>query len=285
MKKNNPLISCIIPTKNRPELVQQAIGSVLAQSYRNIEIIVIDDSTNDETKRILSSFETQIRYIKNENSRGAPYSRNIGLIEAKGDVIAFLDDDDQWFTDKIKIQLGYLDRYPLVTCNYVTRLQGKRYFMRYPGVISYEDLLCFNALGSCSFVIVDRNAARDCFFDESIKIGQDWDYWLTVMKKNGIVEAANAGQYLVQYNSNDFLRITTTNDMLGVFFGMYNKRVSEYTPHTIRLMLLYNAFPVQQSFSLWVFREWAKANMKGKGNILFMTKLIAKRLFGRMELF
>lgn len=284
MNKTNPLVSCIIPTKNRPDLVKRAIQSVLGQSYNNIEIIVIDDSTNDETQKTLIPLGGQIRYIKNEKSRGAPYSRNIGLNEARGDAIAFLDDDDIWLPQKTIMQLKWLEKYPLVTCNYITEIKRRRYFVKYPKIVSYEDLLSFNALGSCSFVMVNSKAAKDCYFDENIKAGQDWDFWLSVMKKNLTEEAANAKEYLVKYNSGDFSRISNTNDILAAFYTLYHKRRPEYTLKSTRC-LFFNALRGDESFMLWILLEWAKVKMKGKGGVFFLAKLIVKKIFRRIELF
>ncbi len=284
MNKKKPLVSCIIPTKNRKELVTRAIQSVLGQSYKNIEIIVIDDSTNDETQKALIPLGGQIRYIKNEKSKGAPYSRNIGLKEARGDAIAFLDDDDIWLPEKTITQLQWLEKYPLVTCNYITEIKGRRYFVKYPDIVSYEDLLAFNALGSCSFVMIDGAAAKGCYFDENAKAGQDWDFWLSVMKQNSIGAAANAKKYLVNYNSGDFLRISNTNDILATFYALHKKRRSEYTLNATRC-LFFNALRGDESFMLWILLEWAKIKMKGKGGLFFLAKLVFKKLFRRIELF
>jgi len=285
MNKAAPFVSCIIPTKNRPALVTRAIQSVIDQSYHNIEIIVVDDSTNVETEKALTSFAGQIRYIKNEKSRGAPYSRNIGLDEARGDAIAFLDDDDMWLPEKTSTQVKWLEKHPLVSCNYITEIRGRRYFMKYPEIVSYEDLLSVNALGSCSFVMVDGESMKDCRFDENIKGGQDWDFWLTVMQQNSTEKAVNAGKYLVNYNIGEFSRISNTTNMLQSVLDLYDKRRSEYTLNSTRLLLLYNAFQADQSFLLWILREWSKARIKGKGGYYFLAKLVIRRLFGRIELF
>jgi len=281
---NRPLVSCIIPTKNRKDLVTRAVRSVLDQSYNNIEIIVIDDSTNDTTQKALVPFGGQIRYIKNEKSRGAPYSRNIGLNEAQGDVIAFLDDDDIWLPEKTVIQLKWLEKYPLVTCNYTTELKGRRYYVKYPEIVSYENLLSFNGLGSCSFVMIDGKAAKDCLFDENAKAGQDWDFWLTVMKTHSIEDAVNSNKYLVNYNSGDFSRISNTHDILTTFYALYQKRSSEYTLNATRC-LFFNALRGDESLMLWILLEWAKIKMKGKGGIFFLSKLVFKKFFRRIEMF
>lgn len=108
------LITVIIPTYNREDKILRAIKSVLAQTYENVEILVIDDSSQDNTKEIVTNFIEQkklhniVTYIKNKNNLGSPATRNVGIKIAKGEYIAFLDDDDFFFPDKLEKQIQYL---------------------------------------------------------------------------------------------------------------------------------------------------------------------------------
>jgi glycosyltransferase involved in cell wall biosynthesis len=100
------LVSCIVTTYNRKELVSRAIDSVLAQSYSNIECIVVDDDSSDGTYELVNSYDDlRIIYIKNSSNIKLPASRNKGIQVAKGEYIAFLDDDDEWCQDKLIKQL------------------------------------------------------------------------------------------------------------------------------------------------------------------------------------
>src|SRR5262245_21349530 len=94
---NNPRVSVIIPAYSRPHYVQLTIRYVLEQSYRDIELIVIDDSTNGQTQQALAPLarEGSIRYVRQRN-QGVAAARNHGLQVARGDYIAYLDDDDLW---------------------------------------------------------------------------------------------------------------------------------------------------------------------------------------------
>lgn len=111
---NNPLISVIIPTYQRPNEVVRAVESVINQTYKNVEIIVIDDnndiSIRNETysnlKNILNKHRN-IKYFTNKYKNGGCYSRNFGVEVSKGELIAFLDDDDEFFEDKLKRQYEY----------------------------------------------------------------------------------------------------------------------------------------------------------------------------------
>lgn len=105
-------VSIIIPTCNRPELLKRSIASVLAQTFQDFEIIVIDDG-NGEGYDVVSSFsDRRINYIKNQEKKGAAGARNIGIYNAHSPFIAFLDDDDEWLAHKLEIQIGFLDSSP-----------------------------------------------------------------------------------------------------------------------------------------------------------------------------
>ena len=98
---NKPLVSVILPTYNRARLVSRSINSVLKQTYNNFELIIIDDGSTDNTKQIINSFnDNRIVYLKHNHNKHASAARNTGIAKSKGELIAFLDDDDQWLPKK-----------------------------------------------------------------------------------------------------------------------------------------------------------------------------------------
>ncbi len=101
-----PSVSVIIPAYNSSKFIEQTVDSVLAQTYKNYEIIVIDDGSTDDTKRILQPYinKKQIRYIYQENKKQAA-AKNTGFKHAKGELIAFLDHDDLWHFKKLELQI------------------------------------------------------------------------------------------------------------------------------------------------------------------------------------
>ncbi|MWV65233.1 glycosyltransferase [Halorubrum sp. JWXQ-INN 858] len=109
MASEAPLVSVVIPTYNRPKMVNEAIKSVLDQSYQNIEILVIDDASTKEIK-FLYDQNHNIYYKKFEKNQGANAARNWGIKNANGEYIAFLDDDDQWKKTKIEKQINKIHR-------------------------------------------------------------------------------------------------------------------------------------------------------------------------------
>ncbi len=112
INNNNPLVSVIIPVYNGELYLAEAIESILIQSYTPIEIIVVDDGSTDDTKRIVSRFR-HVKYIYQTN-KGPPSARNTGLSKSQGHVISFLDSDDLWSENKLEIQLSLLDDNPSI---------------------------------------------------------------------------------------------------------------------------------------------------------------------------
>lgn len=107
------LVSAVITTHNRKALLERAVKSVLAQTYENMELIIIDDASSDDTQQYcteLSRNNEKIRYvhIPKAESRGGNYARNLGIENARGEWIAFLDDDDEWLPEKTQKQMDYL---------------------------------------------------------------------------------------------------------------------------------------------------------------------------------
>jgi len=105
----NPTVSIIIPTYNRSQFVTEAIDSVLAQTYKDYEIIVVDDGSTDNTSEILEPYQDKIRYIFQEN-QGLSAARNTGIKDARGRFIALLDSDDLWLPGKLAKQMAALDK-------------------------------------------------------------------------------------------------------------------------------------------------------------------------------
>jgi glycosyltransferase involved in cell wall biosynthesis len=117
-----PVVSVVIPTYNRAETIGRAIDSVLRQSYRNIEVIVVDDGSTDATSAVLARYGERIISVEQENG-GPSAARNTGVRESSGEIVAFLDSDDTWHPDKIERQVRVLEpggpAVPCCVCNAV----------------------------------------------------------------------------------------------------------------------------------------------------------------------
>jgi len=103
-------VSVVIPTYNRAGFVTRAIDSALAQTYRDFEIVVVDDGSTDDTERILRAYGDRIRYLRQENA-GVSRARNAGIAAARGEWIAFLDSDDEWLSEKLAVQVNCIERH------------------------------------------------------------------------------------------------------------------------------------------------------------------------------
>ncbi len=108
----NELVSIITPSYNTAKFISETITSVLAQTYTNWELIIVDDCSTDDTDAVVRPYlaDDRIRYIKNEKNSGAAVSRNRALREAKGKWIAFLDSDDLWLPEKLEKQIAFMEQ-------------------------------------------------------------------------------------------------------------------------------------------------------------------------------
>ncbi|MGH7827514.1 MAG: glycosyltransferase [Candidatus Binatia bacterium] len=181
-----PLISVIIPTYNRASMVKEAVDSVLAQSYRNFELIVIDDGSTDGTTRELAGYGDALRVLS-QARRGVAAARNSGVRSAKGQYLAFLDSDDFWLADKLRIQTAFMAQNPEVQICQTeevwirrgTRVNPKARHQKPSGDIFRRSLeLC---LVSPSAVMMTRQLFENTGgFDESFSVCEDYDLWLRI---------------------------------------------------------------------------------------------------------
>jgi len=112
LKHNNIKISVIIPTFNREKLIGNSIKSVLNQTLKNFELIIVDDGSTDNTKEVVDKFQDKrIKYIKLDTNQGASNARNIGIKNAKGKYMSFQDSDDIFYPNKLEIQLNNIIKF------------------------------------------------------------------------------------------------------------------------------------------------------------------------------
>lgn len=185
MDSIKPKVSVIIPTYNCAHLVSQAVESVLDQTYRDFELIVINDGSTDDTEQVLPSFGSKIRLITQENL-GVAEARNTGIRNAYGEYIAFLDADDLWLPSKLDYQITFLESRPDVDvayCDiYVIDEDGQVFsYMtaHHSGNIISSLLLKNIVVGSASAVVIHRRCfEKTGLFDPELEALEDWDMWL-----------------------------------------------------------------------------------------------------------
>ena len=182
----NPSVSVIIPTYNRGWTLRTALDSVLAQTYRDFELIVVDDGSTDDTTEILASYDPDLKVLRQANA-GVSAARNTGVHSAKGALIAFLDSDDCWLPDKLGTQVDFFNSHPeAMICQTEEiwirngkRVNPKKVHQKPSGHIFNASLaLC---LVSPSAVML-RKALFDEIgvFDETLPACEDYDLWLRI---------------------------------------------------------------------------------------------------------
>ena len=182
-------VSVIIPTYNRATTLKRAIDSVIKQDYKNIEIIVVDDCSTDNTCKIIEDIKDErLRYIKLEKNGGACRARNVGIENATGEYIAFQDSDDVWKEEKLSVQLETLRRKQadVVVCNYLqinTRTGKRKQRITHicDGYLHYDTLLWEN-IASTQCLLMKSDCLKEIRFDETLKKVQDWDLMLNLMR-------------------------------------------------------------------------------------------------------
>ncbi len=189
--------SVIITTFKRPQFLREAIESVLKQSFRDFELIVVnDDPAGAEVQEIVSSFrDPRIVYVKNKTNLGSAKSLNVGLGKAKGKYIAILDDDDVWLSsEKLKEQVGFLEKYKkhvLVGTNFVAvdAESGREIIKsRIPATDGELRKKFFknNPFAHSSVMFRKETAVSVGGYDESLLRGKDYDLWLKLAKKGKV---------------------------------------------------------------------------------------------------
>lgn len=183
-------VSVIIPTYNRERTIKKSIESVLKQDYGDIEVIVVDDCSTDNTCKVIEGIDdSRLRYIKLQKNSGACKARNVGIENAKGEYIAFQDSDDVWRENKLTIQLDTMKKAnaDIVVC-FFQRInlrtgKKKRYDSQIPdGFVQYETLLK-KSIASTQCMLIKSECLKTIRFDETLRKAQDWDLILNLSKK------------------------------------------------------------------------------------------------------
>ena len=198
MNTSQPLVSVVIPMYNVAEYIFSALDSVLTQTYKNLEVICVDDGSPDDSSTIVRSFlDPRIKLIEQQN-RGLAGARNTGLYHATGKYVALLDADDLWHKDKIKLHVEHLEQNSDVDISYSPSLfmseSGEKLTIgQFPKLtnITAKDILCRNPVGNGSAPVIRKSLLRKIeqgfqdetrssviYFDERLRQSEDIEFWL-----------------------------------------------------------------------------------------------------------
>jgi len=193
MSDSTPQTSVVISTYNRAQRLRRAVNSVLTQTLDDFELIIVDNASMDQTPEVARGFnDPRVRYIRHERNKGGSAARNTGIKSARGRFIALLDDDDEWFPQKLEKQIRKIQQVPAqIGLIYVgseifdedkQKIVGVNH-PKFRGQV-YERLLLSTIIGSVSSALI----RKECFdqvglFDEELTSCQDWDMWLRIARR------------------------------------------------------------------------------------------------------
>lgn len=197
------IVSVIIPVYNGEQTIKRAITSVLAQTYRHFEMIIVDDHSTDQTATIVSRLaknDPRIKYYRNEKNKGVAETRNFGYSKASGEYIAFLDSDDEWKPRKLELQLLYIEETQSDLCftayEMIDRSKSKVCKIDIPTKIDYRSLLKENVICCSTVLLKSKWLEESCFRADYFH--EDFILWLELLK-NGI-KAVGLEECLVRYS-------------------------------------------------------------------------------------
>lgn len=183
------LVSIIMPAYNAEKYISESIESVLAQTYKNWELIIVDDCSSDNTRKIINDYiqkDSRIKFIMLAKNSGAAVARNTAIENAKGRYIAFLDSDDLWKKEKLEKQLDFMQKgqyaFTFTSYQYLKQTNDEKLrVINIPKSLTYEQSLKNTIIG-CLTVIVDRKKTGD-FRMPLVRAGQDHLTWWMLMKR------------------------------------------------------------------------------------------------------
>jgi glycosyltransferase involved in cell wall biosynthesis len=247
-----PKVSVVILTFNRAKLLEQAIQSVLNQTFQDFEIIIVDDCSTDDTMQVGKNFlDERIKYIRHEVNKGVGAGRNTGVRNSTGEYIAFLDDDDQWLPEKLRFQVECLDCNSLevgaVHCGRLDIDETNGTVLPEIGNDKRGDIS--KALLRRNFLTTSTVLLRTiCFqkvglFDETIPVGEDYDMWIRISQKYCFeyIELPLV-RYSIHQNSlsrNLGAAISGYEALLQKYGQLFRQDPKEYHRRSCRLGVLY----------------------------------------------
>ncbi|MGO5013585.1 glycosyltransferase family 2 protein [Niallia sp. Sow4_A1] len=197
-----PLISVVIPTYNRASIILRTLDSVFAQTYKNYEVIVVDDASIDDTENVIKNIKNnRVKFIKHEYNMNGSKARNTGILKSSGEYIAFLDSDDEWKPTKLEEQISHImNTYPnredIVSYTSLIANRGaSKIVMPKRGIQKDENVLDYlfleDGVMQTSTIMIHRSLAKKVLFNEHLKRHQDWDFCNRLQEYNAKIIFVN----------------------------------------------------------------------------------------------
>lgn len=185
-------VSVILPTYNRADLIGRSIQSVLAQTYRDFELIIVDDGSTDNTEEVVRTFDDRrMGYLRHPKNQGAAAARNTGIKMAGGSYIAFQDSDDEWLPPKLEKQLALFDQdkegnLGMVLCERLW-VKGHRQLREAPRTdqLNHKKLLSYlgaYVVATPQYLLKRDITETELHFDENLRAYEDWDFMVRISR-------------------------------------------------------------------------------------------------------
>lgn len=272
------MISVIVPTYNRESTLRRALQSIENQTYKNIEIIVVDDNSNDNTQKVVETFkekEIDIIYIKHKFNKGACAARNTGIINATGDYIAFLDSDDEWDKNKLEKQINYLkkNKADIVFCSHILKFKNKEKVIPTKQIDEnniLKDLLYGNFITTGAIL-----GKKECFikerFNENLPRFQDWELSIRLIKNFKVIHINEI------LTTNFIQKDSLTNnyfkglEALKYIYANYNDEIQKYSEVDANFNSKIAALSIQCNLPA---KDYLKKSIKCNFRIKYLIKYL-----------
>jgi teichuronic acid biosynthesis glycosyltransferase TuaG len=208
VKNNDKLISIVMPAYNSEKYIEDAINSVLAQTYKGWELLVLDDGSTDGTKQIVENIckmNSRVKYIKNKKNLGVSATRNKGVKLSNGEWIAFLDSDDMWEPSKLQKQIDFCTKnvadFVFTGSSFINE-KGHHFkgVFEVPAEVSYKKLRNHNVI-SCSSVLISKKYLKSIHMEKD-EIHEDYAVWLKILKTGVIAYGINESLLIYRISRN-----------------------------------------------------------------------------------
>jgi glycosyltransferase involved in cell wall biosynthesis len=277
-----PLVSIYIPTRNRPELLRRAVCSCLAQSYKALEIIIVDDGSDEQFRDAIEQvarLDPRISILRSPQSLGACAARNLAIKAAKGEFITGLDDDDEFTPNRISSFVQSWREFPnlsFLSAGYkVIQKNGDYCYAQQPRQISFQDLLYANYVGNQVFTKTDYLLSIDGF-DQDMPSCQDYDVWLRLSQRYGAGYRLKLISYIV-HQEHESPRISQSSKKNEGYIRLITKYRSHMSDAQYRNQLFYQALYTEQWSAMRLL------GLAGRKNIVVALKNIALRCYFQLK--
>ena len=184
---NQPLISIIVPIYMIDRYLGICIESIINQTYKNLEIIRIDDKSTDNSVELIKNIkDKRIKLIELNTNSGAAIARNKGIEASTGDYICFLDSDDYWKIKKIEKQVKFIKNKSFIYSEYLYLKNNKTHIAHVPKSLTYEQLLKNSAIFTSTVMLNMKYLTKEDIYMPNMRMGQDYGAWYKILKKVNI---------------------------------------------------------------------------------------------------